>query len=389
MKSHDGRDRLGRGLGALLGNYLEPAPSTRGSASDVSDWGVSDGEIDLRDYVDTIRRRWWIPALVALAAGATVYWQGLSEPATYTAEVLLQRQETGTSIGQIGLGLGTGVTLEDVSTQIEILRSRSVVAAVIDTLELALRTDPPHVPRSRVLAIVRVDPDAPSAEYELDATSERIVLVERETGAVVGEAATDGLLGGPGFVLMLTDAGQPLREAEVPLTFSVALRNDLIEDLAEALDIEHVRGTNLIRLAYSSPDRELAASVVNTLAESYEVYSGRRARGEARQRREFLASQLAQLADSMAVAQQELAEYQEQSQTLNPEIEGTTLSDALFQEEGELRRLRFEEAILAGVVRSLQSGDTTNQVYERMLTMGTDVVPVARDMYERLQELEG
>ena len=365
-----------------------PVGRPQNGPPDGSDPPALPAEIDLREYIDLIRRRWWIPVLVGLAAGATVYWESLSRPPQYSADVLLQRQETGTSFELLGMGLGSGITPEDVNTQIEILQSRGVVGPVVDTLQLTLQLSPPHVPRSRFFDMVRVDPTAPDGAYVIRVSGTGVALVDRDTGATVGEASSGGVLEGPGFLVVLTDAGRPLREEEVPLAFSIEARADVIQDLADEVDIEHVRGTNLIRVGHVSPDRELAAAVVNTLTASYQAYSSRQGRNEARRRREFLEIQLAQLADSMAAAQQQLADHQSESRTLNPDIEGAALLDALLQAENEVWRLRFEESVVSGVVRTLQSGDESTEFFERMLTIGADLIPAAEGMYERLRQVQ-
>jgi hypothetical protein len=38
-----------------------------------STWAPPYGEIDLRDYLDVLRRRWWMPAIIALSAGAAAF----------------------------------------------------------------------------------------------------------------------------------------------------------------------------------------------------------------------------------------------------------------------------------------------------------------------------
>tara|TARA_Y100000590_G_scaffold302263_3_gene340759 strand:+ start:1298 stop:3781 length:2484 start_codon:yes stop_codon:yes gene_type:complete len=344
-------------------------------------------EVDIRDFLEVIFRRWWVPAIIAFVAGTYMYLEARSEPPVYTAEVILQRKETSRELGQIGMGLGTGATPEAVSTQMEILRSRSVVAAVIDSLRLGINVDPLHVPRSLFMDFIQVDANALPGEYILEFEGDRLVMSLVDEEIVVGELTPEGILEGPGFLIHLTDLGEPLRGREDNLTFTVSPREDLIPDFTDALIIEHVGGTNLIRAQYTSPDPELAAAVVNSLAQSYQVFSGLRARSEAMRRREFLATQLAQLADSMAAAQQQLSEFQENSGTLNPVIEVQTLGDALLEEEGNLRNLLFDHTILRNVVRSLESGDESNTVYEKMLTLGT-AVNMANDMYGRLQMLE-
>src|SRR5262245_41091990 len=79
---------------------------------------------------------------------------------------------------------------------------------------------------------------------------------------------------------------------------SVTQLTQHIVQLRRRLELSQVRGTNLIRIAFTSPDPSEAAALANGVATSYRNFSANKAKQEARRRRDFIAQQLDQVADS-------------------------------------------------------------------------------------------
>ncbi|HJS46789.1 MAG TPA: Wzz/FepE/Etk N-terminal domain-containing protein, partial [Gemmatimonadales bacterium] len=157
-----------------------------------------DDEIDLREAWAILRRNWWIVAgCTALGLLAAFAYVKLATP-IYRSSTTLQFQEKGSTVPVLDalrdLQGGT-----EVGTEMEVLRSRSLAEAVIDSLGLQVVVRGPRdARRTDALAAVQADADAPEV---------RVRLVRGEDGrfaAEVLEGEAEGELG-------LAAPGEPLR----------------------------------------------------------------------------------------------------------------------------------------------------------------------------------
>jgi len=339
---------------------------------------------DLRDYLALLRRRWWLVALSAAGVLASGAWVQHRKPELYTAKVLLQREAQRSPLDPLGGALGLTSPSEAVSSQIEILRSDAVLSAVVDSLKLRLQIYGSRVRRSDILAAAEVARDAPRARYLLASEGGEFVLRDRGSGTLVARAPSGKPLQAPGLRLVLARAAA----LDGPVGVAVVLQQEAIAALRNEVKLTQVRGTAIIRAEYTSPDPVLAAAVVNTLAGSYQRYMALRARAEATRRREFIAAQVAKVADSLAAAQELLSSYQERSRTLDPAIEASAMAAALMDAEKDLQTLRFQQGLLASLLIALRAGQAADQGFQRIAALGSDLLPGGAEMYRQLQELE-
>jgi succinoglycan biosynthesis transport protein ExoP len=335
----------------------------------------------IADYLQPLRRRWWVVAVCAVIAVAGAWWALRSSTPVYTAEVMLQTVE---SESMSGLGIFSGVETMDVGSQLEIMRSRAVISEVVDSLDLRLGISTEGARRTRLFEAIELEPDAPIGGYILARVGSTVELRNRSDESTMARVpAGQGWLSGPGFRVLVSDSA-PLRE---PVDFYVTHRDGAIARLSRTVRIEPGRGPGILRIRYSSPDPVLAAAVVNTMAESYVAYNTERGRESAGRRREFLSGQLAQLADSLRRAQDAMLEYQEREGMFTPGTEGGALSSALITAENEQRSLRFEESLLQSVLAAVSS-EGGGEGLERIMVLGQEVLPGGAGLYNRLQGLE-
>jgi capsular exopolysaccharide synthesis family protein len=335
---------------------------------------------DAQYYIDLLRRRWWaIAGALVLALTGFFVLQSRSVD-LYSADVLLKKEAERSPLEALaGPMMGRGASPEAIATQLETLRTRAIIGPVVDSLGLRLVLDG-RTQRLDLLEAVSVDQDAPTAEYTLAQNEGHFVL--RSGSREIGRAAPGQWLQGPGFRMLLAPDQRLAGEIDVVVTH----RQRAIGRLQRDLRIEPVRATSLIRVRYTNPDRLLAAEVVNGVARSYQLYAATRGRDEAALRREFIATQLASLADSVRSAHAVLAQYQQQSRTLDPRVEGDALSGAIMTSETELQQLRFQESVLQNLMTAVaMPGDAG---LSRLLAVNPDLLPGGAALYDRLQALE-
>ncbi|MDP9348682.1 MAG: polysaccharide biosynthesis tyrosine autokinase [Gemmatimonadota bacterium] len=343
------------------------------------------GAVDPRSFLDVVARRWWVVALCASLAlvGAFAFLETRVD--RYSAEVILRLRPDREPLQELGLKIGGDEkTPSDLASEMEVVRSEGLIHGVVTQMGLQLVLNDARKPRSGYLQDVQVTPDAKPGKYLLSRSNGRIALSDADSEQEVAAAGRDGIIRGPGFSFRVFESA----ELVAPVELSVLHPEQAVERVRKHLRVERVKDADLIRVRYSSPDRQLSADLVNGLAGAFQQYDMRRARETATRRREFLEQQVAQVSDSVAIAQSELEGYQVASGTLNPEAAGQSLSQEYTAEDGNLRTLRFQEGILQNLVGSLRAGGAGVESSHRLLVMGRDLVVGGEAIYNRLVELE-
>lgn len=350
------------------------------TAADVGDRTV-ESEVELRDVLAILRRRLWVVAAALILIVGVAYVLNEMRPAVYTASTLLQRQSPQSpfqSVSPLPLaGLNPG---EMVGSQIEVIRSTSVLLRVVDSLSLRVHLDDRDLVRGSVIRGASVAGDALPGHYELKRKADKVELLAN--GRVLDTTRPGGELRAAGVRLLLAD---PLPDRSIGL--SVSYPEQAVNRLRRELGVAQVGRTALIRLSYTSTDPELAADVVGAIATVYQRQVAMRDREDSRRRREFIAGQLVAVADSLRQAQAHQRSYQERSGTIDPSVEGEALITRSMAAEQELREMRYREGILETVNRALAEPGAGDDALRRIVALGADVVPGAEALYSRLQDL--
>lgn len=111
--------------------------------------------------------------------------------------------------------------------------------------------------------------------------------------------------------------------AELNLTNS---ENELVsyQDFLKSLEIKNIPGTDILLIAYKSPQPEEAVRVVNELMKIYRENNIRVNRTEAAAARDFINQQLPKNEQSVAQAEAALRNFKEKHNTVNLEVESST-----------------------------------------------------------------
>lgn len=124
------------------------------------------------------------------------------------------------------------------------------------------------------------------------------------------------------------------------------------EAIAPNLDMSILGGTDIIEVAFTYPDPEVAAAVVNTLIEQYREQSINTNREEAREAKEFLLAQLPQTEAIVRQAEADLRTFLERNQIGVLDEEASSLVTRL---ENLSREIATVQSTLEGTARQVQS----------------------------------
>lgn len=336
---------------------------------------------DLWHYWEILRRRWWLVAGAVVVAVALAWWSQHDAVPKYSAQVLLQQRLETPVVSEALLQNGPQ---DEFGSQVEIIRSRAILAPVVDSLGLQLKMKTHEGERTRIFQSVAVAPAANFGSYMLVRGRSGWALKKPKSGKVIATATPGDTIHGPDFYVVVSDSVSPSE----PVEFAIANRQAAIKSLQSGLDIEQGKGPDLINISFKSPDATLAAEVVNTVAASYQDYRASLARNVARRRRQVIEGQLVELADSLRQVQGHVQEYQQSRQLLDPNAEGSAVMSAVLKTQDDLRGLRFQQSRLKALEAGL-SGNQSNDVsdVQQLMALGGDLVPAAQDLYKRLQDL--
>ena len=309
-----------------------------------------DDEVDLREVWAILRRNWWIVAGgTALGLLTAFAYVKLATP-IYRSSTTLQFQEKGSTVPVLDalrdLQGGT-----EVGTEMEVLRSRSLAEAVIDSLGLQVGVAGPRgVRRGDVIASVQADADAPEVGIRLVRGADGRFTAELRDGEYDGElgAALPGEpLRLPGATVVLAPGAAELERVDL----EVLPRPLAAERFGEALGVSRPnRDANVVKVRFDAPDPELARDVANVLAHQYLVRRNAVRKVSDRSTVDFLRSQVDTLQVQLRTAEDAVRRFREQNRVVSLEAEAQAQVERLAALQAQRAELESEREALAALL---------------------------------------
>ena len=334
---------------------------------------------DLEHYLRALLKRWWLIVSMGLVAWVGAWWTVRDALPEFTASTLLQQRSETPVLGGILKQGSSGF-----ESQLEIIRSRSVLSPVVRSLGLQLQLLDHHGERSRLIEFSKVTPGAPRGSYGLQQLDGKLVLENQATEEVLGTFAASDTVTGPGFRMRVAHPGALVEEL---LLFLIRDVERATVRLRSGLRIQQGLGRDLIWMRFRNADPQHAANVVNAVANRYREYRATTARQIALRRRAVIADELVLLADSLRNVQDQVFKYQRNQEMLNPRTEGNALLQERLGTEAGLRDLEFEERMLQTLVAELKTNGPNEELQQRLLALGNTVIPGGNALQQRLQGL--
>jgi capsular exopolysaccharide synthesis family protein len=303
-------------------------------------------EISLRDAVGFVRRhRLLILGAIVLCTGVAAAWALTATP-TYEATSTIRVQTPAARLPEI---FQTELERDEVRTEMEELRSRGIAEHVARSVGLQLEMiEPTSGPR--VVSDITVEPDVAEAEYTLERTSDNeFVPAGDESPVRVAEGRRVTV---PGATFTLT----PAASRHATIRIRVRPLADVVKDLRQQVQISRSNDeVQIITLRYRHPVPELADATLTAWAERYMDAKSEAQKTEARSLIAFLRVQLDTLTAELTAAENELREFREREQVVNPEAESETGVEMLAEMRAERNGIDAERRALAGLLQELGS----------------------------------
>lgn len=310
-------------------------------------------EISLHDIVARLlRNRLLILGCFALVVIASVLWLMTVTPIyEATGTLRIDEKQSNLPVLDVLKSLSSG---NEVATELEVLRSRTLAQEVVDSLQLrADLTTPRGVPRDDVVTALRVVPTARYADYQFTrATSDRYSVKNGETGKALGTFAVGSPIVLPALTLTLAQRALNYK------TLRVEVRSDegTVRMLRAALKITRPnREANVVTIRYQSPDPQLVEDVPNLMMRRFIALRMDNRKTEARSTVHFLRQQIDTLAARLALSEDELRRFREGAQVVNLQAEATSSVGRLVQLQAERSSLESERAALSTLMAEIQA----------------------------------
>ncbi|ABS25459.1 polysaccharide biosynthesis tyrosine autokinase [Anaeromyxobacter sp. Fw109-5] len=329
-------------------------------------------ELTFADLVRALFAARWLVGGFALAALALGFAYVLHAVPLYETAALLQIEETSPTLhGLEDLSEIIGHTTSPAETEIEIIRSRTLIGSVVDGLRLDLRAEPRRAPLIGRAIARRWKGDGPApARFGLGKYAwggERIRLAElRVPDRLLDQPLVLTALEGGRYRLAEREGGQLLEgrvgqrvggdgaavEIDVdelvarPGTEFVVVRSErggvvtAVREVLRAYETTRKSGVLVARFQDTSPER--AAATLNAIAQAYLRRNVERKSAEAAQMLGFLESQLPHLKENVDKAELAMNEYQRDKRTLDLSHEAQGMLEQSIRIETALQELQMQ-----------------------------------------------
>jgi succinoglycan biosynthesis transport protein ExoP len=325
----------------LLPAQFELAAQLREEHSASELWGI-------------LRRNWWLVlASVLLCGGAGIFVAMRSTP-IYQSSTSIRIDEKQSAIPEL-LPLATG---SEVSTEMEVLSSRTLAEDAVSRLALQFRLiEPIKEDRSALFGGIQIAPDAESDDYVL--TREpggQFAITLEEDGGEVGRVTIGKRVRFRGVsFLLLPEAARHER-----IVIGVSRFSDAVARVRAGIRVSRTgRDVKIVTLTYQSRDRELTAEVPNLIAERFVARRDAAQRAAAGSTIAFLQQQLDTLASQLRSAEAALLAYRERERVVNPAVEGSSQLNRIVQLQTERSMLESERSSLHKLVQEVQAKAAT------------------------------
>src|SRR5690606_12298940 len=221
-------------------------------------------DVDLQQILNLLSaRRRLILAIMVLSLGAGALYAFKATPIyEATTSVRIDEEKSNLPVLDILKTLSSGSQVE---TEMQVLRSRTVAEAVVDTLALQVEVvSPKRVPRSRVLARVEASRATAEANYRLRREGEaRFTVVDASTGQRLGTFAVGEPIALGGAILVLAP-GAVLHDE---ILIRVRTFEEAVERLRKAVRVTRpVRDATIVEVEFRGGGPELVRGLPNVIA---------------------------------------------------------------------------------------------------------------------------
>ncbi len=283
---------------------VRPSFSTDPGQGGRPNLSVTAHESALRDYLRVLEKRKWVVLSCLLIIPALVGIASLRMTKLYDAvgRIAINKVDSATISFKDSNGVSPGdyYDLTDIDTEVRILGSDLIALEVIRQLNLDKRPD---------------------------------------FGGVPASAANHGSI------------------TADPLSIDTSRVTSLLAQFRSGLHVVVIPNTRVIEIHYTSPDRELAAQIVNTLATTYKEENYKTKFESTMQASDWLSKQLVDLQIKVETSQEKLVQFQKDHEILGTDEKSNIITSKLDELNRELTGAEADRMQKQAIYEQVKTGD--------------------------------
>lgn len=244
-------------------------------------------------------------------------------------------------------------TPNELPTEFQVLRSRTLLEAVADSLVLQVELRAPvTASRDDLFLLCKVSGDALPGKYRLElAPDGRVRVEDRDTGRRLGTVPQGAVVNLRGVEL------QPASTASRYLTIELDVYSfdDAVERLQKTLKVKRRSpDANILDVSYQGTDRRLVQQVPNVLAARFVMARQNDRHAQARSTAKFIAEQLATLSDKLRDSEDRVRAFEERRGVVSLPDEASTSLTRAAELQAQRNGIEVERSALAELVRGIR-----------------------------------
>ncbi len=339
--------------------------------------------IDILRLFVALRRRWWLILLITAIGGIVAWFADRYEPRDLTASSVVQLRDSRSDLaGDLVKTANRGSPSYLALTEVEIIKSRAIAYAVVDSEPLGLRVNAGGFSNS-YLSDVSVDQGVDKRKIPVFFTAQGF-RVGSDRAAVTPYGTRVSVAG-----VQFTVSSQP--SESVRGNVYVKSRDRTVDRLLFKLSAVPRNQTNIIDITYSSTDGATATRVVNRVAKIYQTLDTRRAQFKLHRRRSFIEDQLARTDAQLGEADRALSAFRNRQQAYSSQDKFRSQQTALVSLDVRREQLDGDRKMVRSLLKKVETGDAATRWSALSMLATTPEVsersPIP-DLYKKLSEYQ-
>ena len=172
-----------------------------------------------------------------------------------------------------------------------------------------------------------------------------------------------------------------------PLSADSSRVTSMLSEFRSGLHVVVVPGTRVIEIHYTSPDRVLAAQIVNTLATTYKEENYKTKFESTMQASDWLSKQLVDLQIKVETSQEKLVQFQKEHEILGTDEKSNIITSKLDELNRELTTAEADRMQKQAIYEQVKSGDPLAAA-AAIAPGGSGAIANAASLLERLRGMQ-
>lgn len=308
-------------------------------------------EYSLGDIFRAVRRHALLVAWVTVPCVAVAALVAVREQPMFRATAVLRFTDPRRSIPQGIAPVERDPTPASsmVLSQMELLRSKTLIGLVVDSLNLRLQITGEGLTREQLEGI----------HFAGAALDDTLTLEFTPTGVAVrfGKRVVTTKYGDT-LVARAVSFVVPKRPSVSTAALAVRTRDEAIDWFDSRLEVTQKGETELVDVRFTHSDPALAQSAVNTLVDRYGRWNVASAQAAARQQRLFLREQLAEIDDQRLRAERALTDFRRRQQGYGSREKIQAQQTALFTLDMRRQELDADRSVARSLLQRIEYAKT-------------------------------